>query len=70
MPMAIISIWAMPRCAARDATGLENETVWNALTRKGLVKAEWPHQIALTPGGHWPMTPASPTRSCISGGHH
>lgn len=37
--------------ASRDATGLENEAVWNALTRKGMVKAEWPHQIALTPAG-------------------
>jgi len=36
---------------ARDATGLENENVWNALSRKGLVKAEWPNQIALTPAG-------------------
>jgi len=37
--------------SARDATGLENENVWNALSRKGLVKAEWPNQIALTPAG-------------------
>jgi hypothetical protein len=36
---------------SRDATGLENQAVWNALTRKGLVKAEWPHQIAMTPEG-------------------
>ncbi|HVV29136.1 MAG TPA: hypothetical protein VHC40_14330 [Rhizomicrobium sp.] len=35
----------------RDATGLENQNVWNALARRGLVKAEWPHQIALTPAG-------------------
>ena len=34
-----------------DATGLENQNVWSALSRKGLVKAEWPHQIALTPEG-------------------
>jgi hypothetical protein len=34
-----------------DATGLENENVWNALSRKGLAKCEWPHQIALTPAG-------------------
>ena len=34
-----------------DATGLENEKVWNALSRKGLIKCEWPHQIALTPEG-------------------
>ncbi len=37
--------------ASRDATGLENQAVWNALARKGMVKAEWPHQIALTPEG-------------------
>jgi hypothetical protein len=34
-----------------DATGLENQAVWNALGRKGLIRAEWPHQIALTPAG-------------------
>ena len=37
--------------AGKDATGLYNEAVWNALTRKGLARAEWPHQIALTPLG-------------------
>ena len=37
--------------ASRDATGLENQAVWNALTRKGMIRAEWPHQIALTPEG-------------------
>ena len=36
---------------AADATGLENQNVWNALARKGLVKCEWPHTIALTPDG-------------------
>ncbi len=34
-----------------DATGLENQMVWNALARKGLIKALWPHEIALTPQG-------------------
>ena len=34
-----------------DATGLENQAVWNALTRKGLLQSEWPHQIALTAEG-------------------
>jgi len=28
--------------ASRDATGLENQAVWNALNRKGMIKAEWP----------------------------
>src|SRR3982751_1878062 len=37
--------------SGRDATGLENEAVWHALTRKGMIKSEWPHQIALTPDG-------------------
>ena len=34
--------------ATRDASGLFNEAVWNALTRKGLARAEWPHMITLT----------------------
>lgn len=37
--------------AAKDASGLYNEAVWNALTRKGLAKAEWPHQMTLTEKG-------------------
>lgn len=37
--------------ATKDATGLHNEAVWNALTRKGLAQAEWPRQMALTPEG-------------------
>jgi hypothetical protein len=37
--------------STRDATGLENEAVWNALARKGMIRAEWPHRIALTPEG-------------------
>jgi hypothetical protein len=35
----------------KDATGLFNQAVWNALTRKGLAKAEWPSAITLTPAG-------------------
>ncbi len=35
----------------KDATGLYNESVWNALGRKGLVRAEWPRQITLTAAG-------------------
>jgi hypothetical protein len=34
-----------------DATGLFNEVVWNALTRKGLARAQWPDSITLTPEG-------------------
>ena len=37
--------------SARDATGLENENVWNALSRKGLIRAAWPDQI-LHKSGH------------------
>ena len=37
--------------SSRDATGLENELVWNALSRKGMIRAEWPGSIALTPAG-------------------
>jgi hypothetical protein len=37
--------------AAKDASGLYNQAVWHALTRKGLAKAEWPHLMALTPEG-------------------
>jgi len=36
---------------AKDATGLHNEAVWNALARKGLARAEWPHAIVLTAEG-------------------
>ena len=34
-----------------DATGVFNEAVWNALTRKGLARSEWPNSITLTPDG-------------------
>ena len=37
--------------ASKDATGLFNEAVWNALGRKGLARADWPRQIVLTPAG-------------------
>ena len=35
----------------RDATGLFNAAVWNALSRKGLARADWPNAITLTAGG-------------------
>ena len=35
----------------KSATGLYNEAVWNALSRKGLARSEWPHRIALTAEG-------------------
>ena len=34
-----------------DATGLFNEKVWNALTRKGVARGDWPHSITLTSEG-------------------
>jgi hypothetical protein len=37
--------------AGKDATGLYNEKVWNALERKGLARAQWPNQMTLTPAG-------------------
>jgi hypothetical protein len=36
----------------RDATGLFSEPVWNALSRKGLARSDWPNgSITLTAGG-------------------
>ena len=37
--------------SGKDATGLYKQEVWNALTRKGLARADWPHSLALTPAG-------------------
>jgi hypothetical protein len=37
--------------AAKDATGLYNEAVWNALARKNLARSDWPHRITLTLDG-------------------
>ena len=36
---------------ARDATGLRNEAVWRALTRKQLAHGYFPTAITLTPAG-------------------
>ena len=36
---------------AKDATGLYNESVWHALERKGLARADYPRQIVLTVEG-------------------
>jgi len=36
---------------SKDASGLQNEAVWNALTRKGLARADWPRAIVLTEEG-------------------
>jgi hypothetical protein len=37
--------------AGKDATGLYNEAVWNALSRKGLARSDYPRQIVLTAQG-------------------
>ncbi len=37
--------------AGKDATGLYNEAVWNALARKGLARSDYPRQIVLTTEG-------------------
>jgi hypothetical protein len=37
--------------AGKDATGLYNEAVWNALTRKGLAHAQYPREMVLTAAG-------------------
>jgi len=37
--------------SGKDATGLRNESVWNALTRKGVARGDWPRSITLTPEG-------------------
>ena len=37
--------------AGKDATGLYNEAVWNALARKGLARSDYPRQIVLTVAG-------------------
>jgi hypothetical protein len=55
--------------SARDATGLENQNVWNALARKGLIRCEWPHQIALTPAGVVYETGIA-DQILHTGGHH
>lgn len=37
--------------SGKDATGLTNEAVWNALSRKGLARADYPRELALTQEG-------------------
>jgi hypothetical protein len=37
--------------SGHDATGLFNQAVWNALTRKRLARADWPNAITLTREG-------------------
>jgi hypothetical protein len=52
-----------------DATGLENQNVWNALSRKGLIRSEWPHSIALTAEGAAYETGMA-NQILHRGGHH
>lgn len=37
--------------SSSDATGLRNESVWKALTRKGLALSRWPYGISVTESG-------------------
>lgn len=37
--------------AASDASGLNNEAVWNALARKNMARSGWPASITLTVEG-------------------
>ncbi|NKD55379.1 MULTISPECIES: hypothetical protein [unclassified Haematospirillum] len=37
--------------SSSDATGLRNEAVWKALTRKGLAMSRWPYGISVTAPG-------------------
>jgi hypothetical protein len=37
--------------SAKDASGLYIDKVWHALERKGLARADWPHNITLTSAG-------------------
>lgn len=37
--------------ASRDASGLNNKSVWIALSRKGLVRESWENEIILTAAG-------------------
>ncbi len=37
--------------SGKDASGLYNESVWHALERKGLARADWPRTIVLKPEG-------------------
>lgn len=37
--------------SAKDASGFNNEKVWQALERKGLARSEYPYQLILTKQG-------------------
>ncbi len=37
--------------SAKDASGFNNEKVWQALERKGLAKSEFPNRLILTKSG-------------------
>ena len=52
--------------AGKDATGLTNEAVWNALARKGLARSEFPRRLVLTAEGFGYDT--GETREILRGG--
>ena len=37
--------------SSRDASGLNNKSVWTALSRKGLIRENWEEEIVLTAEG-------------------
>jgi hypothetical protein len=37
--------------SGHDASGLFNQAVWNALSRKGLARSNWPEKITVTRDG-------------------
>lgn len=55
--------------AGKDATGLYNEAVWNALARKGLARSDYPRQIVLTAEGLGYDTGDAREILRIGGGH-
>jgi hypothetical protein len=44
----------------RDASGIGNEAVWNALARKGLIEGQFPQAVTLLAEGiAYPIGPVS-----------
>ena len=55
--------------AGKDATGLYNEAVWNALARKGLARSDYPREIVLTHEGLGYDTGEAQSILRMGGGH-
>lgn len=54
--------------AARDATGLQNQSVWVALERKGLIQSNFPYALMLTKEGL--AYDVGPAAGILHGGDH